>query len=61
MAYREDLEDHLRERLIQFLALLKTDLGACMDKKMNKEIQMYKLIKENGLESATNFSWLRQT
>ena len=52
MAHPEDLEDHLREGLIQFLALLKTDLGACMDKKMNKEIQMYKLIKENGLESS---------
>ena len=44
MAYPEDLEDHLSEELIQFLALLKTDLGACMDKKMNKEVQMYKLI-----------------
>ena len=52
MAYPEDLEDHLSEELIQFSALLKTDLGACMDKKMNKEVQMYKLIKENGLESA---------
>ena len=52
MAYPEDLEDHLSEELIQFLALLKTDLGACMDKKMNKEVQMYKLIKKNGLESA---------
>ena len=44
MAYPEDLEDHLSEELIQFSALLKTDLGACMDKKMNKEVQMYKLI-----------------
>ena len=52
MAYPEDLEDHLSEELIQFSAHLKTDLGACMDKKMNKEVQMYKLIKENGLESA---------
>ena len=40
MAYPEDLEEHLSEELIQFSALLKTDLGACMDKKMNKEVQM---------------------
>ena len=33
MAYPEDLEDHLSEGLIQFSAHLKTDLGACMDKK----------------------------
>ena len=53
MAYPEDLEDHLSEELIQFSALLKTNLGACMDKKIKKdEVQMYKLIKENGLESA---------
>ena len=52
MAYPEDIEDHLSEELIQFSALLKTNLGACLDKKMNKEVQMYKLIKENGLESA---------
>ena len=52
MAYPEDLEDDLSEELIQFSALLKTDLGADMDKKKNKEVQMYKLIKENGLESA---------
>ena len=51
-AYPEDLEDHLSEELIQFSAHLKTDLGACMDKKMNKEVQMYKLIKGNGLEFA---------
>ena len=52
MAYPEDLEDDLSEELIQFSALLKMDLGADMDKKKNKEVQMYKLIKENGLESA---------
>ena len=52
MAYPEDLEDDFSEELIQFSALLKTDLGADMDKKKNTEVQMYKLIKENGLESA---------
>ena len=44
MAYPEDLEDHLSEKLIQFSAHLKTDMGACTEKKMNKEVQMYKLI-----------------
>ena len=54
MAYPEDLEDDFSEELIQFSALLKIFffLRADMDKKKNKEVQMYKLIKENGLESA---------
>ena len=50
-SYPEDLDGTIKEELIHFSALLKTNLASTIDKKKGKEVQYYALIKENQLES----------
>ena len=50
-AYPDDLEDNLGEELVQFSALLKTNLAASMDTKKSQEANFYALIKEHNLEA----------
>lgn len=52
--YPDDLEEGLGDELVQFAELLKTDVAASIDiekKKEALELQFYRLIMENALES----------
>ena len=50
-AYPEDLEDDLVAEMIQFSALLKTDIAKNNDLKLNSVARLYDLIKKHNLES----------
>lgn len=52
-AYQDDLEESLGDELVQFAELLKTDVAAAIDNKKHEalELQYYRLIMENTLES----------
>ena len=51
VAYPDDLEDSLGDELIQFSALLKTNLGSSMSDDKNRETQMYRLLTNHKLEA----------
>lgn len=52
-AYQDDLEESLGDELVQCAELLKTDVAAAIDSKKHDalELQFYRLIMENSLES----------
>lgn len=52
-AYQDDLEESLGDELVQFAELLKTEVAAAIDNKKHEalELQFYRLIMENKLES----------
>ena len=49
--YPEDLENELVAEMIQFSALLKTDIAKNQDSKLHCEARLYDLIKKHSLES----------
>ncbi|CAB3231953.1 unnamed protein product [Arctia plantaginis] len=52
-AYEDDLESSLGDELVQFAELLKTDVATVIDSKKQEslELQFYKLLLNNSLES----------
>ena len=52
-AYPDEMEESLGDKLVQFAELLKTDVAAAIDSKKHEvmELQFYKLLMENSLES----------
>ena len=51
-AYPKDLEISIRDKLVHFSTLLKTDLAAAFDGNIRRKTHLHTLIKENRLETA---------